>query len=101
MAVEPVYGLHAHPNEILALFDEARSVLVDCDPALPRPRVLAFEGFESATHMLHGREGCELAEEAVTLERQSDDPVTLADALACSRPASKGRPTSPEAGARR
>jgi FXSXX-COOH protein len=80
VVVEPVYGVMAFPARITNLFDEARSVLGDGDPAL-RARLLAFEAFKYATHTLHGRESRVLAESAVALARQSDDAVTLADAL--------------------
>jgi FXSXX-COOH protein len=80
VVVEPVYGVMAFPARITNLFDEARSALGDGDPAL-RARLLAFEAFKYATHTLHGRESRMLAEAAVALARQSDDAVTLADAL--------------------
>ena len=80
VVVEPAYGVMAFPARITSLFDEARSVLGDGDPAL-RARLLAFEAFKYATHTLHGREGRVLAEVAVALARQTDDAVTLADAL--------------------
>ena len=80
VAVEPVYGVIAFPAKVTSLFDEARAVLGNGDPAL-RARLLAFEAFKYATHTLHGRSGRILAEEAVALARDSDDPITLADAL--------------------
>ncbi len=80
VSVEPVYGVMAFPAKITRLFDEARVVLGDGEPAL-RARLLAFEAFKYATHTLHGLEGRALAEAAVALARQSDDAVTLADAL--------------------
>jgi hypothetical protein len=91
VAVEPVHGVLAYPNEVTALFDEARSVLGDGDPAL-RARLLAFEAFKYATHMLHGRAGRVLAEEAIALAQRSDDPVTLADALYASAVSLEGSP---------
>jgi FXSXX-COOH protein len=80
VVIEPAYGVMAFPARITNLFDEARSVLGHGDVAL-RARLLAFEAFKYATHTLHGRESRVLAEAAVALARQSDDAVTLADAL--------------------
>jgi class 3 adenylate cyclase len=80
VAVEPVYGVLAFPADVTRLFDEARAVLGGGDVAL-RARLLAFESFKYACHVLHGRPAQPLAEEAVALARLSDDPVTLADAL--------------------
>src|SRR4029450_7143643 len=80
VVIEPAYGVMAFPARITNLFDEARSVLGHGDVAL-RARLLAFEAVKYATHTLHGRESRVLAEAAVALARQSDDAVTLADAL--------------------
>jgi class 3 adenylate cyclase len=78
--VEPVYGVLGFPAEITRVFDEARVVLGESDPAL-RARLLAFEAFKYATNQLHGRDARALAREAAALARSSGDPVTLADAL--------------------
>ncbi|MCU1427659.1 MAG: family transcriptional regulator [Actinomycetia bacterium] len=78
--VEPTYGALTFPGEVTKLFDEARSVLDDRDPAL-RARLLAFEAFKYAVYQLRGRDGRRIAEEAVALARASADSETLADAL--------------------
>jgi class 3 adenylate cyclase len=78
--VEPVYCVVAYPDEVTRVFDEARVVLGESDPAL-RARLLAFEAFKYATNQVHGRDARALARAAAALARSSGDPVTLADAL--------------------
>jgi len=78
--VEPTYGALAHPAVATKLFDEARSVLGDREPAV-RARLASFEAFKYATYQLHGRDGRALAEEALCLARSIADPVATSDAL--------------------
>jgi DNA-binding SARP family transcriptional activator len=78
--VEPTYSAAAFPAEVTSLFDQARSVLGDSEPAL-RARLLAYEAFKYAAYQLQVRDGRALAEEAVTLARSAGDPLTLADGL--------------------
>jgi hypothetical protein len=78
--VEPTYGAAAFPAEVTSLFDEARAVLGDSEPAL-QARLLAYVAFKYASYQVQGRDGRALAEQAVALARPVGDPSTLADGL--------------------
>jgi class 3 adenylate cyclase len=77
---ESTHGALTYPDEVAKLFDEARVLLGDNEPAL-RARLLAFEAFKYAGTQLRGRDGRPLAEEAVALARSIGDAETLTDAL--------------------
>ena len=93
--VEPMYGVVAYPAEVTRLFDEARTVLGDYEPAL-RARLLAFEAFKYAAFQLTGRDGRALAAEAVGIARTLDDPLTLSDALFARAASFDGAPGAEE-----
>jgi class 3 adenylate cyclase/tetratricopeptide (TPR) repeat protein len=80
VVAESTYGPLTFPDEVAKLFDEARVLLADREPAL-RARLLAFEAFKYAGTLLRGRDGRPLAEEAVALARATGDAETLTDAL--------------------
>ncbi|HEX4528664.1 MAG TPA: AAA family ATPase [Acidimicrobiia bacterium] len=68
------------PSEFPRIFDEAQTALGEDHSAL-RARLQAQEAFKYISYQLQGRNGRALARAAVTLARETSDPVTLGDAL--------------------
>jgi class 3 adenylate cyclase len=77
---EPNHAVVAFPTELPRLFEEAQKVLAGDYPAL-RARLLGQEAFKYISYMLTGRDGRALARAAVSLARETDDALTLADSL--------------------